>query len=329
MSSTLVQRLAGFLSATQVRTSRAVVDELGCDRPSVETHVRTLRDLGVEVDYLPGQGYRLREPLELLERESILDRMDHQARNEITGFEIETTLDSTNSALQRLSVAKQHGRVILAECQTAGRGRRGRRWHSPFGRNLYLSLGWRFNQSLSELGCLPLVVALSAARALSRAGLEGHRVKWPNDLLIDGQKLCGCLVEMQGDARGPCDAILGVGINVHMPPSAETTEIDQPWTDLDSHLQNCSRNLLAVMLLEELIRRVSLFAVRGFEPFREGWREFDGLSGKIVRVTVGGRPLQGRAKGIDETGALLLDTGEEVLSLYSGEVRVNPAEWER
>ena len=135
----------------------------------------------------------------------------------------------------------------------AGRGRRGRRWHSPEGGNLYLSLGWRFRQPLAELGCLPLVVALSAAAALTRSGLEGHRIKWPNDLLIDGPKLCGCRVEMQGDAGGPYHAVLGIGINIQMPRSEATSAIDQPWTDVKTHLPDCSRNGLAALLLEELV----------------------------------------------------------------------------
>ena len=180
-----------------------------------------------------------------------------------------------------------------------------------------------FEKSLSELGCLPLVVALAAAQALTRAGLKGHQVKWPNDLLLKGQKLCGCLVEAQGDAQGPCYAVLGVGINVHMPPSGIATEIDQPWTDLHSHVPECSRNGLATLLLEELLMHLGVFDEQGFPPFKILWNKMDGLYGHMVNIQTGNNSVQGVAKGIDDSGALLLDTGEEVLRLHSGEASLH------
>jgi BirA family biotin operon repressor/biotin-[acetyl-CoA-carboxylase] ligase len=322
MSSAIVQHLARYLSASETRSGEAIGNELGCSRTAVWKHVQTLRNLGIEIDAIAGHGYRLKEPLELLDKAAILAGMDRVVREQLTGLKIEDSVDSTNSVLQRLAVAEQHATVILAEHQATGRGRRGRGWHSPYGRNLYLSLGWRFEQSLSELGCLPLVVALSVAKALDRAGLKGHSVKWPNDLLLEGRKLCGCLVEMQGDAQGPSHAVLGVGINVHMPVSEETGAIDQPWTDLNSHLPAYSRNDLTTLLLEEMVGQLSVFAEQGFTPFREFWEQMDGLRGQAVNIDAGGDSLQGTATGIDERGALLLDTGEEVLKLHSGEVSV-------
>ena len=181
-------------------------------------------------------------------------------------------------------------------------------------------MGWKFENALSELGCLSLVVALATANALSRAGLKGHSVKWPNDLLLDGRKLCGCLVEVQGDSQGPCHAVVGVGINVHMPASVETAGIDQPWTDVHSQLPACSRNILATLLLEELISGLGLFAKMGFAPFRDAWEKMDGLYGQGIEVFAGQSVLKGTANGINTSGALLLDTGKEVLTLYSGEV---------
>ena len=272
-----------------------------------------------EYIYSPANTDQVFEPLD---GASILAGMDPAIRKQLTGLNIEASLDSTNSALQCLPLAQQHAAAILAEFQSAGRGRRGRQWHSPHGRNLYLSLGWKFEKPLAELGCLPLVLALSAAQALVRAGLKGHRVKWPNDLLLDGRKLCGCLVEVKGDAKGPCHAVLGVGINVFMPESEVANEIDQPWTDLQSQLPACSRNNLATLLLEELIKQLLLFAEQGFTPFRDLWAQMDGLNGRLVNVYAGNSSLQGTARGIDNQGALLLDTGEEVLSLHVGEVSV-------
>jgi len=320
MSSILVQRLARYLSANEQRSGEAIGNELGCSRTAVWKHVKTLRNLGIEIDAVAGQGYRLREPLELLNESIILDGLDPAVRKKLSSLSIEATLDSTNTALQRLPPAEQHASVILAEHQSSGRGRRGRQWQSPYGRNLYLSMGWMFDQSLAELGCLPLVVALASARALSRAGLEGHKVKWPNDLLLDDKKVCGCLVEVQGDTQGPCYAVLGVGINVLMPASELTAAIDQPWTDLNSHLPGYSRNQLAALLLDELVFHLTLFAEQGFTPFYDLWQQFDALKAKTIEVVSGTNIIKGIARGIDQRGALLLDTGTEVLSLYSGEV---------
>lgn len=320
MSSAIIQRLAGFLSVTETRSGEAIGNELGCSRTAVWKHVENLRALGIEIDAVAGKGYLLREPLELLDSALILARLNPAVRSKLRDLNIESSLDSTNSALRRLAVEDQHAAVILAEHQTGGRGRRGRQWFSPYGRNLYLSIGWMFENALSELGCLPLVVALATARALDRAGLKGHRVKWPNDLLLDGRKLCGCLVELQGDSQGPCFAVLGVGVNVHMPASAESAGIDQPWTDLHAQLPGCSRNTLAALLLEELVNGLETFAGQGFAPFNAYWQQMDGLRGKTIEVLAGNSVLEGTATGIDESGALLLDTGREILKLHSGEV---------
>jgi len=320
VSSQIIQRLAAYLSVTEIRSGEAIGNELGCSRTAVWKHVESLRSLGIEIDAIAGQGYLLREPLELLDHAAIVAGLEPSVRNQIRGLNIESSVDSTNSAVRRLAVADQHAAVILAELQTGGRGRRGRRWVSPYGRNIYLSMGWMFDKALSELGCLPLVVALATARALNRAGLQGHRVKWPNDLLLNEEKLCGCLVEVQGDSQGPCHAVLGVGINVHMPASAESAGIDQAWTDLHSHLPGVSRNKLATLLLEELVTGLELFAGQGFVPFRVFWQQMDGLRGQAIEVYSANSVLAGTATGIDESGALLLDTGREILKLHSGEV---------
>ena len=323
MSGAIVQRLAGYLSETETRSGEAIATRLSCSRAAVWKHVESLRQLGIEVDAVAGQGYRLKEPLELLDKRLILAGVDPAIAAKISRLDIESSIDSTNSALRRLPVRAQHTGVILAEYQSGGRGRRGRHWHSPYGRNLYLSLGWKFEQLLSELGCLPLVVALAAAKALARAGLEGHTVKWPNDLMLEGRKLCGCLVEIQGDIHGPCQAVIGVGVNVHMPATAATSEIDQPWTDVHSRLPHFSRNKLAGLLLVELFGHVELFSVSGFEPFRRDWILWDGLKDRQIDVHADSGTIHGTARGIDNRGALLLDTGKERLKLYSGDVSLN------
>ncbi|MGA9575946.1 MAG: bifunctional biotin--[acetyl-CoA-carboxylase] ligase/biotin operon repressor BirA [Lysobacterales bacterium] len=323
MNDAVIRQLARYLSATETRSGEAIGNELGCSRTAVWKHVESLRALGIAVDAIAGQGYLLKEPLELLDRARILAGLAAPVRVKLRSLAIESSLDSTNAALRRLADDDQHAAVIIAEHQSGGRGRRGRQWHSPFGRNLYLSMGWMFEKALSELGCLPLVAALATSQALSRVGLSGQQVKWPNDLVLEGRKLCGCLVEVQGDSQGPCHAVLGVGINVHMPASATTGAIDQPWTDLHSRIPGCSRNTLAALLLEELVSALELFAEQGFTPFRDLWAQLDGLYGRIIEVETGHGPIHGTASGIDESGALKLDTGKEILRLHSGEVSLH------
>ena len=165
--------------------------------------------------------------------------------------------DSTNSELARLTPGEQHAHAILAERQTAGRGRRRRHWHSPAGGNVYFSLGWRFPRRDHPFSTLPLVVAIAVANALERVGLEGPGLKWPNDILVGGRKAVGILADLKsvGDVN---TAIIGVGINVRMPASAgeaPATLIDRPWTDLESQLDEvdkpCDRNRLVSSLLDD------------------------------------------------------------------------------
>jgi BirA family biotin operon repressor/biotin-[acetyl-CoA-carboxylase] ligase len=181
-------------------------------------------------------------------------------------------------------------------------------------------LGWRFEGGVSGLSSLPLVLALSASTALAGSGLPEHHIKWPNDLLLDGRKLGGCLAEVWGDAGGPCFAVLGIGLNVRMPVTTPgTADIDQPWTDVAAVLPDISRNRLAARLLGALVEDLERFAEGGFEPFRSRWAERDGLRGREVRVRLPGRTVCGVANGVSSRGGLLLATREGVQELYAGE----------
>jgi len=315
-----IQPLVRSLSASEFRTVKQLAGQQGCDIIELKQQLETLRELGVEIEDAAGRGYRLCSPQELLDRSTILAGLCRSSKQRLSSLHIELSVDSTNSALRRLPLAEQHATAILAEHQSSGRGRHGRAWHSPFGGNLYLSLGWRFDKPMSALGSLALVVALAAAESVQRLGLSGHGIKWPNDLVLDGRKLCGCLVELQGNAQGPCDAVLGVGINVHMPAQVAGERIDQPWTDLRTHLPACSRNDLATILLDELIRHITRFSEQGFAPFMDAWQQWDTLHGQNITVHKGDDAITGEVVGVDVQGGLLLDTGSTVLKLHSGEV---------
>ena len=247
--------------------------------------------------------------------------------------------DSTNSVLKRLPLEQQHAHAVLAEGQTGGRGRRQRSWYSPPGCNIYLSLGWCFDDSHGAISTLPLMVAVCTCRALSRIGLTAFGIKWPNDIVADGAKLAGILVEVQAAGTGVAHAVIGVGVNVFM-PSAGTIgreaalTIDRPWTDIASQARkgtfDLSRNGVAALLLEDLLQGMEAYAVAGFQSFKREWCELDLLAGQKVSVENNGVSTAGIAGGIDADGALVLEIanpggkpGRQVF--HAGEVSVRYA----
>ena len=217
--------------------------------------------------------------------------------------------DSTNAVLARLPETERHAHAVLAETQTAGRGRRERRWHSPAGGNIYLSLGWWFGAGVQQLSNLPLLAALCVCAALDRSGLRGHGVKWPNDVLIGKAKLAGILVESQSRPDRSVLAVIGIGLNVRMPGTAAA--IDREWTDLATHLpadrRGIRRNRVATELLDELVPACERFAGEGFAPFRAEWLRRDLLAGRRIALEDNGAARHGTALGIDDSGGLAVD----------------------
>ena len=261
----------------------------------------------------------------------ILERLPDALRERLRQLTVLKQTDSTNSALARLPAEQRHAHVLLAEKQTSGRGRRQRAWHSPGGGNIYLSLGWRFASQSAALSTLPLVTALCLCRALDRTGLQGHGIKWPNDVLVDGAKLAGILVETQAVGSGPALAVIGIGLNVRMPVSDSghlAAIIDRPWTDLASQLpaerRDVCRNEIAALLLEELLLGLASFEDRGFAVFHDEWQARDLLTGKRLRLEGNGGFRYGRAIGVEDDGGLAVDIegyGPQVL--YAAEVSIH------
>lgn len=316
-----VHRLALQLSHKEMRSGASIAEALGYSRTAVWKHVESLRKRGIEVDAVAGQGYRLREPLEFLDESSVHQHLDTRSRSLLKQLKILGTVSSTNDWLQSLDRESQHACALLAEHQSSGKGRRGRSWVSPFARNLYLSLGWRFDLAVADLACLPLVVAIAACEALDACEVPGVRIKWPNDLLLNGAKLGGCLVEVHGDAAGPCLAIVGIGVNVRMNRGL-AGEIDQPWTDAASVNPEISRNRLAGHLLNCLLRNISVFAESGFDPFVNAWKDRDAVAGSQVVVSQAGRWHEGIAIGISREGGLMLQSPTGVAEYRAGEISI-------
>lgn len=299
---------------------------LGITRGAVWKRLNALRDtLGVEVQAVRGRGYRLARPIELLERDRILAEMAPAARAAMTNLEVHREIDSTNRHLMARAVeGARSGSVCLAEFQRAGRGRRGRRWVSPFGGNLYLSVLWRFDRS-GDLGGLPLALAVATLTALRRTGLESAGLKWPNDIVCKGRKLAGLLLEMAGEASGPAHVVAGLGVNVRMGPAG--TGIDQPWVDLEGALARpVGRNALAAVLLGQMLQTMQAYERDGLAGFLDAWRAADVLADRPVEVTLDTQTLRGVARGIDATGALLVERSEGIARVTAGEVSVRAAD---
>jgi BirA family biotin operon repressor/biotin-[acetyl-CoA-carboxylase] ligase len=246
-----------------------------------------------------------------------------------------TVLDevgSTNAWLLQLARDEFHAHAVFAEQQTAGRGRRGRAWQSPAGCNIYLSLGWIFNSAVRDLSCLSLVVGVAVVRALESQGIEGAGLKWPNDIQADGKKVGGILLESRPAGGGRAAVVMGIGLNVAMPPDDSAAQgIDQPWTSV-AELPGASpdaglRDRLAGALLDQLLQCLPVFGEAGFRPFQADWQRLDVLLHRAVTVSSAEGEINGVSMGIDQQGSLLvseqLPSAEQQLHSFSfGEVSV-------
>ena len=246
---------------------------------------------------------------------------------DLTGLECVAETASTNQDLLSRSFTEAHGVARLAERQTGGRGRLGRSWFSPYARNIYLSLGWRFEAGPEALRFLPLVVAVAVARAVTRLGYQGHGIKWPNDLVTSRGKLGGCLVELRGPKAGPSLAVLGVGLNVRLNGAPGLESLDQPWDDLARELPAVSRNDTAGQLLRALLEAVTRFEqdgleAGGFASFVPDWQRYDRLTGRQLSIRGERATFEGHCHGLGEMGGLCVETEGRIIEVHAGEVSV-------
>jgi BirA family biotin operon repressor/biotin-[acetyl-CoA-carboxylase] ligase len=310
------------LSAAEFVSGEALAEQLGLSRATIHNRLRGVEALGLRVHSVPGRGHRLARPVSWLDAGRLAPSLAK------LGFELSffDSVDSTNTRLLDLAALGQaHRTVLLAEWQETGRGRRGRQWLAPLGGGLTFSLLWRFNRPLAELSGLSLAVGLGLARAAVALGARGVAVKWPNDVLHQGAKLAGILVEVQGDALGPGTAVIGVGLNVHL-PEPERQFIDQPVTDLTSILGDApERNTLLCGVLAELGAVLEHFDQDGFAALRADWEALHAYQGREVSLSGGREPVHGRVLGVDPDGALLLDTATGPRRVLSGEMSLRRA----
>lgn len=313
--------LLRMLADGRFHSGVALGDALGVTRATVWNGLQLLKNIGIDAYAVPGKGYRLPAPLELLEAGEILDTLSPPARAALKRLEVHLELSSTNAYLvEHAQRGAPGGWACLAEHQTAGRGRRGRTWVSPFGGNIYLSVLWRFNSGAAVAGGLSLALGVAVAEALHAAAVPGVGLKWPNDIVWQGRKLAGILIEMAGESSGPCYVVAGIGVNVAMTDDAARA-IDQPWIDMTSITGTFpARNHLAATLLQHVLLGLQAFEREGFANFLPRWRARDAYAGKQAILHLPQQSLRGHVDGIDAQGALLFSHGGGTRAYASGEL---------
>ena len=282
---------------------------------------------GIGVPYTrQGSVLTLNHGMELLDEGAIRTELQHlvsELQMSTLDLEIHRVTQSTNDVvMQRLVESQSTAILCAAEMQTAGKGRRGRRWISPFGRNVYLTYGRFIGRQLSELGGLSLVVGMVVVDVLRAMGLERVGLKWPNDILLGGGKLGGILLELRASDTGGIGLVAGVGLNLAL-NLEESLSIDQPWSAISSQLE-MPRNILLGTLGGRIVNAIQTFEDVGFDSFAEKWSEYNLYTGQRVNVIRGSEIISGIDSGVDQQGNLLLRTGTGLEVYNSGEVSVRP-----
>ncbi|MGM0694828.1 MAG: biotin--[acetyl-CoA-carboxylase] ligase [Pseudomonadota bacterium] len=318
--------LIRLLSDGEFHSGEQLGQQLGVSRAAVWKQLRKLESLGIPMEAVKGQGYRLAERLELLDGSTIVAGLSREARPFLTRLFVEESLPSSNAFLrERFAQGAGHGEVCLVEQQSEGRGRRGRVWVTPWGRTLMLSIGWRVEAGVTSLEGLSLALGVALARVLERHGVR-PRLKWPNDVLLeadDGRlgKLAGILVEISGDVGGPCEVVIGMGINVEL-PEAFRVGIDQAVAAVHDQAPGLSRNALAVELLDELLPLLAGFEKQGFSAWRDDWNARHAFTGREVEVLQQGEREAAIAGEVDEAGNLWVQQSGLPVRLAGGEISV-------
>lgn len=319
------EKLLAILADGRFHSGEDLGASLQLSRSAVWKALQVLKGWGVELHAVRGRGYRLARPLDLLNAAEIEAELAPANRQKLVGLDVLPHVDSSNRKLRESGRRSDGGTaVLLAEGQSAGRGRRGRTWVSPFAGNLYCSVMMPISASLEAIGGLSLAVGVALCQALETLGFHGIGLKWPNDVYWQGKKLAGVLIEIEGESGGPGRVIIGFGLNVTMTATA-AADIDQPWTDLQQiartqGLVMPGRSRLAGVVLDELLEVMDLFDRHGFKGVVKAWQRLDVSRGRPVRVVTASATIEGEGLGVDDSGAFLLRTDGEVVAFHSADV---------
>jgi BirA family biotin operon repressor/biotin-[acetyl-CoA-carboxylase] ligase len=299
--------------------------KFGVTRATVNNALKDVANYGLTLYCVRGRGYRLARPLQWLDARLIRAGLG-KARNDLHIEILEHAQSSNAQLLQRAAQGAASGTVLAVECQTAGRGRLGRIWHSGLGDALTFSVLWRFESGLAALSGLSLAVGVAMIRALVELGVHGVGLKWPNDVILNNGKLAGILLEAQGDMLGPSAVVIGIGLNLTVADPLHG-RIDQAVSDLASlNIPLPERNLVLAVSLKHLVPVLREFARHGFATLRAEWENYHVFQHRRVKLLLpDGGQVTGTALGVTDGGALRLETELGVRMFNAGEVSMRMA----
>lgn len=312
-------KIVDILSDGKYHDGTTIGDSLKLTRSAVWKTIKKLESNHIKIDSIKGKGYALLEPLALLNINKIIKKL----ANPYVDLSIFESIASTNEYLKTFKHSKAV-KFCLAEQQTQGKGRLGREWYSPFGKNVYLSCLYPFQKDVSELSGLSLVVSLAILKTLKNSGIHEHLfVKWPNDIIYANKKLSGSLIELQAETHSACQVIIGIGVNVNMLQD-EDHQISQPWVSMQKILNTyVDRNDLCANLINNLVEYLAQFERVGLSTFTDEWMQADCLAGKTITVNNANDQIQGKMVGINAQGHLLLQfDNNETRAFSSGDTSI-------
>ena len=302
-------------------SGEALGEITGVSRSAIANHIKYLSTIGLDIFSVKGRGYKLAKPIQLLKQDKILS---HASIIKASQLEVLSIIDSTNTLLKSKLERVDKGHVCVAEAQTDGRGRRGRTWISPFGSSIYMSMAWSFAGGYQSMVGLSLLVGIGINRVLKKHGVDDCKLKWPNDVFYEGKKLAGVLVEVEGQVGSDASAVIGIGINVDLPSHVDG--IDQPFTDIFTAIgSEVDRNVIVADLIDTLFEMLHLFEDKGLAPFIPEWETADLFYDQYVYLIAGSNQIHGISKGINESGALMLECNGKLTPHHGGEISVRQA----
>ena len=316
--SNLTFPILNLLADGQFHSGEALAQRFKVTRATIWNAIQHAESLGVEVFSVRGRGYKLPQAIELLDKNEVLSAIGEQRA--WFNLHILNEVASTNTYLmQQKGIA--HATCVAAHIQTHGKGRRGRTWVSQLGASLTFSLLWRFQCGAAALSGLSLAVGVALIRALTSLGVHQAQLKWPNDVLVNGHKLAGILIELQGDLEGPSAAVIGVGVNLHLPKNV-LDNIDQPAIDLTNvSAKAINQSMLLGVILKHLADVLSDFETHGFIGLRDEWLRHHAYENKPVRMLLpNGTAINGTVKNVADDGILLVETALGLQRFSAGEI---------
>ncbi len=312
-----------LLADGEFHSGQQLASAMNVSRTAIWKHLDNLRSKGVEIEAIKGKGYRLSSPIEMLDRQVIITNLNSDAADQLQDLQLHYQLDSTSRLLSSRTASQSiHASVVMAEYQTDGKGRGNNQWLTAPAAGLCISIGWHFDSTPKTLTALSLATGVVLAECLTASGSVPVRLKWPNDLVYDGAKLGGILIESRGQLAGAVDVIIGIGLNIRM-PSALATKITQRVTDLSQVFgYTPSRNQLAANIISSMFSMLENYAVLGFETRIDKWRQLDITRGSNAILHRVGGDVSGRVVDIDENGFLIMAVNGKLARFSSGDLSI-------